>query len=96
MAADVAQCERSNIKCYASAFSNILIRIDRDSYFLHSSTLDLLDANDLASHVAILEIPGNFFLVIGHKNYLFYIPRTLQGTQRCVLRRERMMFSSHQ
>ena len=25
MAADVAQCERSNIKCYASAFSNILI-----------------------------------------------------------------------
>ena len=25
MAADVAQCERSKIKCYASAFSNILI-----------------------------------------------------------------------
>ena len=25
MAADVAQCESSNIKCYASAFSNILI-----------------------------------------------------------------------
>ena len=25
MAADVAQCEHSNIKCYASAFSNILI-----------------------------------------------------------------------
>ena len=23
--ADVAQCERSKIKCYASAFSNILI-----------------------------------------------------------------------
>ena len=72
------------------------IGIDRDSYFLHSSTLDLLDANDLASHAAIVEIPGNFFLVIGHKSYLFYIPRTLQGTQRCVLRRERMMFSSHE
>ena len=26
MAADVAQWKRSNIKCYASAFSNILIR----------------------------------------------------------------------
>ena len=25
MAADVAQCESSNIKCYALAFSNILI-----------------------------------------------------------------------
>ena len=25
MAVDVAQCESSNIKCYASAFSNILI-----------------------------------------------------------------------
>jgi len=23
MAVDVAQCERSNIKCYASSFSNI-------------------------------------------------------------------------
>ena len=47
------------------------IRIDRDSYLLHSSTLDLLDANDLASHAAILEIPGNFSLVFGHKSYLF-------------------------
>ena len=27
MAVDVAQCECSNIKCYASAFSNILIRL---------------------------------------------------------------------
>ena len=27
MAADMAQCERSNIKCYASTFSNILIYI---------------------------------------------------------------------
>ena len=26
--ADVAQCERSKIKCYASAFSNILIRLE--------------------------------------------------------------------
>uniref|UniRef100_A0A7N2LC63 Calcineurin-like phosphoesterase domain-containing protein n=1 Tax=Quercus lobata TaxID=97700 RepID=A0A7N2LC63_QUELO len=34
----------------------------QDSYSFHSSTLDLLDANDLASHAAILEIPGNFFL----------------------------------
>ena len=25
VAADVAQCERSKIKCYASAFSNILM-----------------------------------------------------------------------
>ena len=92
----MAQRERSNIKCYVSAFSNILIRIDRDSYFLHSSTLDLLDANDLASHAAILEIPGTLSLVFGHKSYLFYIPRTLQGTQRYVLHRERMMFSGHQ
>ena len=29
MAADVAQCERSKIKCYASAFSNILIYLTR-------------------------------------------------------------------
>ena len=31
MAADVAQCESSNIKCYASAFSNIF-KIDKN-YF---------------------------------------------------------------
>ena len=37
MAADVAQRERSKIKCYASAFSNILIgamAIPSSAYFL--------------------------------------------------------------
>ena len=39
MATDVAQRERSKIKCYASAFSNILILIIF-SIFLHAYIID--------------------------------------------------------
>ena len=39
MAADVAQWKRSNIKCYASAFSKILVadpRVARDKFVFDS------------------------------------------------------------
>ena len=45
MAADVAQYESSNIKCYVSAFSNILIYDYQEYYnyvFLFSSTSELM------------------------------------------------------
>ena len=60
-----------------------------------SSTLDFLDADDLTSLVAILEIPGNIFLVFGHKIYLHCISITLQVTQRmCSMQREENVFWS--
>ena len=42
MAADVAQCERSNIKCYASAFSNILINVR-----LHNPMMKQMDTHNM-------------------------------------------------
>ena len=57
MAADVAQCEHSNIKCYASAFSNIQISILK----LKKTNFKLLNnyrkygGNDMAANVAQCE-----------------------------------------
>ena len=41
MAADVAQRERSKIKCYASAFSNILIDLECDELLILIVSSDL-------------------------------------------------------
>ena len=59
MVADVAQSERSNIKCYTSAFSNIqilLVFLNLRKLILNCSTnLGKKNGNDMTADVAQLE-----------------------------------------
>ena len=74
MAADVTQCKSSNIKCYVSAFSNILIRL-KPFYVVGYDFLKFLmklyclRCNFLQIHlnqIYLLHIPPAFYCLIGN------------------------------